>query len=272
MALPGWRGGANLRKNPVMLEPLTATPLFDRPGVAHGFFTRHGGVSLGGYASLNCGQGSKDEPAAVRENRARVAAFLMAGDLITAHQMHSPTAVVATRAWSLEERPRADAIVTATPGLAVGVLTADCAPVLFADSDARVVAAAHAGWRGALGGVIESTLAAMEKLGGRRGRVRAAVGPCIGQAAYEVGPEFQQDFLSQDGANARFFSRQAADARPHFDLAGYVEHRLRQAGVGGIQSLARCTFTLDGDFYSYRRSRARNEADYGRQISAIALT
>ena len=252
-----------------MLEPLTANGLPDFP---HGFFTRHGGVSLGGYASLNCGLGSQDAPAAVHENRARVARFLTAEGLITAHQVHSATAVVAEHAWSLEERPRADAIVTATPGLAVGVLTADCAPVLFADPEARVVAAAHAGWRGAFGGVIESTLATIERLGGRRERVHAAVGPCIGQAAYEVGPEFERDFLTQDGANARFFSRQAPHSRPHFDLARYIEHRLRQAGVGSVQSLARCTYALGDDFFSYRRSRAQKEADYGRQISAIALT
>jgi polyphenol oxidase len=255
-----------------MLEPITANTLPDRPRIAHGFFTRHGGVSRGGYASLNCGLGSKDDPVAVRENRARVAAFLSAQSLVTAHQVHSPTAVVASHAWSPDERPRADAIVTATPGLAVAVLTADCAPVLFADRKARVVAAAHAGWRGAFGGVIESTIATMEKLGCRREHVHAAVGPCIGQAAYEVGPEFERDFLAQDGANARFFTRQAPDARPHFDLAGYVEHRLQRAGVGGVQNLASCTYAQTEDFFSYRRSQARKEIDYGRQISAIALT
>jgi YfiH family protein len=256
-----------------MLKPLTADCLAGLPRVAHGFFTRHGGVSLGGYASLNCGLGSKDDPAAVTENRARVAAFLTADGLITAHQVHSATAVVASHTWGLGERPRADAIVTATRGLAVAVLTADCAPVLFADAEAGVVAAAHAGWRGALGGVIETTLATMKRLGARRERVRAAVGPCIGQVAYEVGPEFEQEFLAQDGANARFFSRRAPDARPHFDLAAYTEHRLRQAGIGNIQGgLTRCTYAHADDFFSYRRSRAQKEADYGRQISAIVLT
>jgi YfiH family protein len=255
-----------------MLKPVTADCLAALPGVAHGFFTRHGGVSLGGYTSLNCGLGSKDDPLVVRENRARVSSFLAARDVLTAHQVHSPTAVVASHAWSLEERPRADAIVTATPGLAVAVLTADCAPVLFADPHARVVAAAHAGWRGAFGGVIEATLASMETLRGRRERVHAAIGPCIGQAAYEVGPEFERDFLALDHANDRFFTRQAANARPHFDLAAYVEHRLRRAGVGRIQSLASCTYAQTEDFFSYRRSQARKENDYGRQISAIALT
>jgi polyphenol oxidase len=255
-----------------MPKPLTADCLAGLPGVAHGFFTRHGGVSLGGYASLNCGLGSADDPVAVRENRGRVAAFLEAGALMTAHQVHSATAVVASHEWALDERPRADAIVTAIRGLAVAVLTADCAPVLFADSQAGVVAAAHAGWRGAVGGVIEATLATMDKLGSRRERVHAAVGPCIGQAAYEVGPEFEQEFLGQDRANARFFTRRSLDARPHFDLAGYTEQRLRQAGVGSVQNLASCTYALADDFFSYRRSRAQKEADYGRQISGIALT
>ena len=255
-----------------MPKPLTADCLAGLPGIAHGFFTRHGGVSLGGYASLNCGLGSKDDPAAVGENRGRVASFLTARDLVTAHQVHSATAVVVERPWSLDERPRADAIVTATRGLAVAVLTADCAPVLFADPEAGVVAAAHAGWRGAFGGVIESALAAMEQLGARRERVRAAVGPCIGQAAYEVGPEFEQEFLGQDSANARFFSRRAPDARPHFDLAPYAEHRLHQAGIANILAVAPCTYAHADDFFSYRRSRAQKEADYGRQISAIALT
>jgi len=255
-----------------MLEPLTAGCLADMPNVAHGFFTRHGGVSLGGYASLNCGLGSQDDPTAVRENRARVAAFLSARDVLTAHQIHSATAVTVDRVWGLDERPRADAIVTATRGLAVGVLTADCAPILFADPVAGVVAAAHAGWRGALGGVIETTLAAMEKRGAQRQRVCAAVGPCIGQAAYEVGPEFEQDFLRQDGANTRFFSRPSPASRPHFSLAAYAEHCLLQAGIGQVRSLAPCTYARADDFFSYRRSRAQKEADYGRQISAIALT
>ena len=255
-----------------MPKPLTADCLAGHSAIAHGFFTRHGGVSLGGYASLNCGLGSKDDPAAVAENRVRVASCLHSDGLITAHQVHSATAVVAEHEWGREERPRADAIVTATPGLAVAVLTADCAPVLFADPEARVVAAAHAGWRGAIGGVIEATLATMEKLGGRRERVRAAVGPCIGQSVYEVGPEFEQEFLQLDAANARFFSRQAPDARPHFDLAGYAEHRLRRAGVGHVENVARCTYAHADDFFSYRRSRALKEADYGRQISGIALT
>ena len=255
-----------------MLEPLTAPNFVDLPRIAHGFFTRHGGVSLGGYASLNCGLGSKDDPAAVRKNRARVRACLSAASLVTAHQIHSATAVVADAAWNMAERPRADAIVTKTPGLAVAVLTADCAPVLFADAEAGVVAAAHAGWRGAIGGVIEATLAVMEGLGAKRERMSAAVGPCIGQPVYEVGPEFEQEFLRHDATNARFFTRESATVRPHFDLAGYAEHRLRRAGVGNVHNLLSCTYAQADDFFSYRRSAARKQADYGRQISAIVLT
>src|SRR5215470_16668868 len=255
-----------------MPKPLIAQCLAEFAGAAHGFFTRQGGVSQGGYASLNCGLGSKDDPAAVRENRARVAAALGAHRLITAHQVHGATAIVAREAWRHEDRPRADAIVTATPGLAVAVLTADCAPVLFADPEARIVAAAHAGWRGALGGVIEATLATMEKLGGRREHIRAAVGPAIGQAAYEVGPEFEAEFLGSDAASGQFFSRQGPHRRHHFDLASYCAQRLLRAGVGIVRTLAPCTYAHPDDFFSYRRSRAQNEADYGRQISAIVLT
>jgi hypothetical protein len=255
-----------------MLKPLTADRLAALPGIAHGFFTRHGGVSQGGYASLNCGQGSKDDPAAVRENRARVVAYLGAQNLVTAHQIHSATAIILEKPWNAGERPRADAMVTATPGLALGVLTADCAPVLFADAEAKVVAAAHAGWRGAIGGVLEATLAAMEKLGASRQRIQAAVGPCIGQPAYEVGWDFEQEFLRQDADSARFFSRQTPDARPHFNLAGYAAHRLARAGVGNLPGTSPCTYAHADDFFSYRRSQARKEADYGRQISAIVLT
>jgi len=255
-----------------MPEPLSAPNLAGLPHIAHGFFTRHGGVSRGGYSSLNCGLGSKDDPAAVRENRARVAATLGARSLDTAHQIHSATAIVVDAPWGTVERPRVDALVTSTPGLAVAVLAADCAPVLFADAEAGVVAAAHAGWRGAIGGVIEAALRSMESLGARRERVAAAVGPCIGQPAYEVGPEFEQEFLRHDTRNARFFTRESADARPHFDLAGYAEHRLRQAGVRSIHSLLSCTYAQTDDFFSYRRSRAQKEPDYGRQISAIVLT
>lgn len=254
-----------------MPNPLLADSLAALPGIAHGFFTRHGGVSQGGYASLNCGLGSKDDPAAVRENRARVTEFLTARDLLSAHQVHSATAVVVDKAWSRDERPRADAIVTATPGVAVGVLTADCAPVLFADARAGVVAAAHAGWRGAAGGILEAALAAMETLGASRRHIEAAVGPCIGQPNYQVGFDFEQAFLQEDPQNAQFFVRPAADARPHFDLARYVLRRLERAGIAAGER-ALCTYAETEHFFSYRRSQAKNQPDYGRQISAIVLT
>jgi hypothetical protein len=254
-----------------MPSPVLADSLSALSGVRHGFFTRHGGVSQGGYASLNCGLGSKDDPSAVRENRSRVAECLTARDLLSAHQVHSATAIVVDKAWGPDERPRADAIVTATPGVAVGVLTADCAPVLFADARAGVVAAAHAGWRGAAAGILESTLEAMLSLGADRTRIQAAVGPCIGQPNYQVGFDFEQAFLAEDSGNARFFVRPAPEARPHFDLSGYVLHRLQQAGVAAAER-ALCTYAESEHFFSYRRSQVKKQPDYGRQISAIVLT
>lgn len=255
-----------------MLEALHADSLASLPGIAHGFFTRRGGVSQGIYASLNCGQGSKDDPEAVRENRARVAEALRADSLVTAHQVHSAVAVVADKPWSDHQRPRADAIVTATRGLALGVLAADCAPVLLADPHAKIVAAAHAGWRGALGGVLEAALQAMEGLGARRERVEAGIGPCIGLAAYEVGPEFEAQFLQHDPAASRFFARATAAARPHFDLAAYIGDRLAAQGIRAARCSTQCTFAEDKEFFSFRRCQARQEPDYGRQISAIVLT
>jgi len=255
-----------------MPKPLLASGLARLPGIAHGFFTRHGGVSRGIYASLNCGAGSKDDPTAVRENRARVAAHLGASNFLSAYQVHGTTALVLDEPWPAGTRPRADAMVTARPGLALGVLTADCAPVLLAEPHAGVVAAAHAGWRGALAGIVEATLHAMEGLGARRERILAAVGPCIGQDAYEVGPEFEAEFLRQDAASDRFFTRTHAGSRPRFDLAGYVAERLLRAGVEDAGGLEVCTYAQSEDFFSYRGSSARCEPDYGRQISAIVLT
>jgi YfiH family protein len=253
-----------------MPEPVRADCL-RLDGIAHGFFGRRGGVSKGIYAALNCGLGSGDLAEAVRENRGRVRTRLGARALLTAHQIHSADAATAAQAWADNDRPRADAIVTATPGLAVGVLSADCAPLLFADAAAGVVGAAHAGWRGALGGIVEATLAAMEALGARRARIAAAVGPAIGQAVYEVGPEFRAHFLAADAASARFFI-EPAGRRAHFDLAGYLAHRLSEAGVARIESTAMCTFAQDKDFFSFRRAQRQQERDYGRQISAIVLT
>jgi YfiH family protein len=256
-----------------MPKPIQARCLKDLDGIRHGFFTREGGVSEGIYAGLNCGLGSADRREAVIENRARVARRLgAAGEhVVTLHQTHSATAHVVDGPIPRERLPRADAVVTATPGLAIGALAADCAPVLFADVAAGIVAAAHAGWRGAVAGVVEAAVAAMVELGAQRERIRAAVGPCIGPAAYEVGPEFEVDLLARDPASARFFSREAAGARPRFDLPGYVEHRLHVSGLAAVERCAPCTYRNESLFFSYRRSRARGEPDYGRQISAIVV-
>jgi hypothetical protein len=256
-----------------MPSPLTADCL-DLPGIAHGFFTREGGVSGGIYAALNCGLGSRDDTDAVMENRRRVARHLGAPSdhVVTLHQVHSDRTVVVDAPIPHGQLPRADALVTRTPGVVVGALAADCAPILFADPVARVVAAAHAGWRGAIGGILESTIAEMCRLGARPGRIRAAVGPCIGQSAYQVGPEFEAEFLAHDPANAAFFMRPAAGARPHFDLPGFVAARLSRAGLAAVGRQSPCTFTSESQHFSYRRMQRRGEGDYGRQISAIVLT
>lgn len=251
------------------------TPELNLPGIAHGFFTRSGGVSEGIYASLNCGLGSKDDKALIAANRSRVATTLGArpGCLVSPWQIHSASAIQVDAPWPDDEtRPKADGVVTATPGLAIGVLTADCTPILFADAEARVIGAAHAGWRGALGGIIEATVAAMEVLGARRGRMAAAVGPCIGPDAYEVGPEFEAEFIAVDRDHGRFFVRSCAAARPYFDLPGFVAARLRALGLGAVAATNLCTYRHPERFYSYRRATHLKEADYGRQISAILLT
>lgn len=240
------------------------------PGITHGFFTREGGVSTGIYASLNCGGGSGDDRDAVAENRARATAMLgVAPDaLATNHQVHG--VVVTTLARPIAGgRPRADAMVTREQGLALGILTADCVPVLFADSEAGVVGAAHAGWRGALGGVLEATVDAMAALGADRAHIRSGLGPAIAPASYEVGPEFPAPFLAQDPANARFFA--AANARFRFDLPGYVRARLARLGLAAIESTGGDTAADPQRFFSYRRSRLQGEPDYGRLLSAIAL-
>lgn len=256
-----------------MLNPIQAQCLKELPGIRHGFFTRAGGVSDGIYTALNCGPGSADAAAHIADNRARVAAHLGAqhADVVTLYQVHSATALPVSALVAPEDRPKADAVVTATPGLAIGVLTADCAPVLFADAEARVVGAAHAGWRGAVSGVLEATIAEMERLGARRERICAAIGPAINQAAYEVGPEFEAGLVESCPDNTRFFARQDALARPHFDLPGYVESRLSAAGIEAIERQSRCTYANESLFFSYRRSQHRKETDYGRQISAIVV-
>lgn len=259
---------------PITARFLTADCLSGIDGIRHGFFTRQGGVSEGIYASLNCGHGSNDDRARVTENRRRVALALGQHDaeqVLTLYQVHSATAVVVDRPMAREQLPKADALVTRTRGLMVGALAADCAPVLFADPEAQVVAAAHAGWRGAFTGVLEATIEAMEGLGAQRGRIRAAIGPCINQLAYEVGPEFEERLLTASPDNHRFFLRPTADARPHFDLPGYVESRLHAEKLFKVERKSECTFVNDSHFFSYRRTTKAMEPDYGRQISAIVV-
>ncbi|MBO9411085.1 MULTISPECIES: peptidoglycan editing factor PgeF [unclassified Ruegeria] len=250
------------------LEILTSDMLSD---VRHGFFSRRGGASSGVFSGLNCGYGSSDQTEVVSINRARVARAMEVEPeaLIGVHQVHSPT-VVKVDAPMNGERPRADAVVTATPGLALTILTADCQPVLFADTHANVIGAAHAGWRGALDGVLESTLDAMEELGAKRENTVAVIGPSISQQAYEVGPEFLDDFVAETPENLRFFANGEGD-RLQFDLPAYGLHRLRQAGVGQAEWTRHCTYSDPDRFYSYRRSTHAKEADYGRLISAIKL-
>ena len=245
------------------------SPLLADAGARHAFFTRKGGVSLGLYAGLNVGVGSGDDPDAVLENRRLATAHLAAEALHTAYQVHSARAVVADAAW-IPGQP-ADAVVSALPGLACGALAADCAPILMIDPQAGVVGAAHAGWKGALAGVAEAAIASMESLGARRGRIRAAVGPCIGPASYEVGREFQQRFVEADPDNARFFSSAAAPDKRMFDLPGFVLARLTAAGVAACEWVGRDTVAEPDLFYSNRRAFKCGEADYGRLLSAIVL-
>ena len=248
--------------------------LLSIPGVRHAFFTREGGVSDGFYTSLNAGLGSRDAPERVAENRARMAAALGVARerLVTAYQVHSPNVVVATEPWSRADAPRADAVVTRVPGLAVGVTTADCGPLLLADREAGVIGAAHAGWRGALTGVAEAAVDAMEQLGADRRRIVVALGPMIRQPNYEVGPDFVARFAADDPGSDRFFVPAARDGHAMFDLPGYITARLQRAEVGRIEDLGHCTYGDPALFFSYRRSTHRAEADYGRHISAIALS
>jgi polyphenol oxidase len=243
------------------------------PHVRHAFFTREGGVSRGVYESLNGGQGSGDEPANVLENRSRMAEALNVADdhLVTCYQIHSAEAVVATRPWTRAAAPRADAVVTTTPGLAIGVSIADCGPVLFADGDAQVIGAAHAGWKGALAGILEATVQKMEALGADRGRIVASIGPLIRQSSYEVGPEFVSRFREVDAMNIRYFAPADRSRHALFDLPGYIRARLLHLGVGSVDDLCCDTYAEERYFFSYRRSVHRNEPDYGRLIAAIAL-
>ncbi len=261
------------RPTPSANPMLQAAALTALPGIRHGFFTRAGGVSDGLYASLNGGLGSRDLPARVAENRARMASALgVAPDrLVTAYQIHSPDVVVAEAPWTRATAPHADAVVTRVPGLAVGITTADCGPVLLADREAGVVGAAHAGWKGALVGVIESIIAAMERLGAARPRTVAALGPMIRQSNYEVGSDLLARFAAADPDNKRFFAPAQRPGHAMFDLPGYIVSRLERANVGRIEDLGRCTYADAESFYSYRRATHRAEADYGRHVNAIAL-
>jgi polyphenol oxidase len=251
----------------VSIDVVRARLLGDVP---HGFLGRRGGVSTGVCAGLNVGTGSEDDPAAVAENRKRAAAAVLpAARLVTVYQVHSAECVVAAD-WAFDQRPRADAIVTDRPGLLLGILTADCAPVLLADAQAGVVGAAHAGWKGALSGVTDATVAAMERLGARRERIAAAIGPCIARASYEVDDAFARRFEEADRANERFFAA-GRSGHHRFDLEGYVAARLAAAGVGRIDAMGLDTYADQDRFFSFRRATHRGEPDYGRQISLIGL-
>jgi YfiH family protein len=251
-----------------------ASPLLSAiPGLRHAFFTREGGVSDGFYGSLNGGLGSNDDPGNVAENRRRMAEQMgvTPQNFLSAWQIHSPDAVVATGPWEGGSRPRADAMVTRTEGLAIGVTAADCGPILFVDPNARVIGAAHAGWKGALTGVLESTVEAMERLGAERGGIVAAIGPLIRQHSYEVGGEFVERFIEADAENAAFFLPGSREGHAMFDLAGFIRMRLENTGVLMIDDIGVDTYS-DERFYSYRRSVHRKEPDYGRHVHAIALT
>ena len=237
----------------------------------HGFLGRRGGVSTGILAGLNVGTGSSDEREAIAENRIRaVEAVLPGAELATIHQVHSAEARYVAAPWPHDERPRADAMVTDKAGILLGILTADCAPVLFADEQAGVVGAAHAGWRGALAGITDSAIDAMESIGARRDRIAAAIGPCIALPSYEVDAAFRDRFVEADGSNDRFFITTAA-GKLHFDLPAYVRHRLIAAGVAEVETIHLDTYSDADRFYSYRRSTHRGEDDYGRQISLIGI-
>jgi polyphenol oxidase len=252
---------------------MLASPLLSAvPGLRHAFFTRAGGVSGGIYHSLNAGIGSQDDPASVSENRRRMAEQIGVSPqhFLTVHQTHSPDVIVATAPWQNGSRPKADAIVTRTEGLAIGATAADCGPILLVDPGARVIGAAHAGWKGALTGILEAAIAAMEDLGAERGRMVAAIGPLIRQPSYEVGGEFVERFINADAENALFFLPSARTGHSMFDLAGYIRRRLETAGILVIDDIGVDTYA-DENFFSYRRSVHRKEPDYGRHVHAIML-
>ena len=253
---------------------IKTSSLLDTPATAHGFFGRQGGVSKGIYASLKCGPGSQDDPDAVRENRDRALSALAeqtSSRLVTLYQVHSAEAVTVREPWAIAQNPKADAMATDRPGIALGVLAADCAPILLADPESRVIGAAHAGWGGAFAGVVESVVSRMESLGARRDRIAAAIGPCISQEAYEVGPEFEERFRRTDAENIRFFRPSTRNGHWQFDLEAYVASRLAAADIAKVEKIGLCTYANEADYFSYRRATHRREPDYGRQLSAIML-
>ena len=255
-------------------EPvITSGALGTDPGIRHAFFTRQGGVSEGLFGSLNCGFGSGDEPQRVAANRAIAMARLgqTSDRLVTVRQIHSARVVVVERPWRREESPLADGLVTAVPGIALGVLAADCAPILFHDPVARVIGAAHGGWRGALNGVVDATISWMAALGAERPRIRAAIGPCIARRSYEVGPEFPQPFVAEDPGNMSYFAPAPCSGRFLFDLGGYIAHRLARAGIATVEVAQHDTLAEEERFFSYRRACLRGERSYGRGLSAIVL-
>lgn len=256
-----------------MIQPLMSTQLSTYAGVSHGFWGRKGGSSSGVFASLNCGYGSDDDPVLVRRNRQTVAESLgtEVDRLITAYQVHSADVIRVEAAWLREHAPHGDAMVTNVPGIALGVLAADCAPVLLADPRAGVVGAAHAGWQGAFKGVVESVVSAMEALGARRSFIHAEVGPCISQKNYEVGPEFRERFAALDPRLVRFFVPSQRAGHWMFDLPAFVSFRLDEAAIGSFAVLGSCTYELEDRYFSYRRTTHRKESQYGRNISAIML-
>ena len=252
---------------------ITLSALDGDPAIRHAFFTRQGGVSDGMFASLNCGFGSRDDPRNVEHNRAIAAAHLglAAERLVSCHQVHGTLAITVERPWRRAANPRADGMVSAVPGIALGVLAADCAPVLFADPAARIIGAAHGGWRGTLAGVMERTVAAMTALGAVPAQIRAGIGPCIGQPSYEVGPEFHAAFAAADRDSSGFFRPAARPDHFLFDLPGYIAHRLAGLGLAAIERAPHDTAAEEALFFSYRRACLRGETDYGRGLAAIAL-
>ena len=254
------------------LTPLSLPGLSALSGIKHGFFTRQGGVSTGIYDSLNCGVGSEDEPDHVHENRSRVGHWFGTNtSLATVYQVHGVDVATVQSPLSPDQRPEADALVTNQPGIALGILTADCGPLLFADPDAKVIGAAHAGWGGALNGVMDETITAMEALGANRKNITVGIGPCITALSYEVGPEFYDRFISANSLYGVYFHPARRSGYFRFDLPNFLEMRVRRAGVHKIERLELCTYLDEERFFSNRRRNHLNEADYGRQISAIML-